>query len=992
MTAQEGSPLRVIVEMAALKGSAASELQEIAESIPAFQSDPDFAPVPVLSTPDSARAMSLEEAGEETVIVRGTVSSDQMDALARRPGVEAVWEDTPIAAFEEIGEDTVFVEVSESAVTTPCPIPPCDCDPGTPKGTLDDVAKYLGADRIWEMGHRGERVVVGVVDGGLTTPSRVTGGKIPRVIGGLKADWGKTALWGGHGEMCATDVLGIAPEAELYDLRIPDSSDQGSAAWISDAIAGFQWAINRHKADGTPQILTNGWGIYQKAWDPVYATNPNHPFTRKVVDAANEGIIVLFAAGNCGGTCPSGRCGSDKGPAKSIWGANGHPAVMTVGAANAKEQLIGYSSQGPAALDQHKPDFCSISHFKGYFDSDTGTSAACSVAAGVVALLKSVDRGLGPARAKSLLKATAKTIGPAGWDQHSGSGIIQAAPGLPEVTERVKAASRALSDKDTTRDRLGFSAYAEAIKDLIASQGTATPLTIAIDAPWGFGKTSLMRMIQERVAPKKTPLYKGAHPTVFFNAWQYEGESALWAALVLEVLGQVGRQLSLAQRIKLQTRLAWRRLDRTRLLRSVIDSLTKLTLLVLLGGLAFAAAHRLLGSQQALGWTAIGGGVISVLLGFYRFGRRVHSDLLAPLDLKLSSYIQAPDYRQKVGFLADFRDDFEALVEIVTDGRRWGRWPLVIFIDDLDRCAPPKIAGIIEAINVTLSCDHCVFVLGLDVETVAASIEARYQHMRELLVDADCQDRLAVGRQFLEKIIQIHFRIPRANRRVFEQFIESCFGEAEQRVEEKDPAVARAESLIKAVQRKGSSRKDAVERVRSRSENDVQVDRAAESVARKDFDDSEDFRRVINEAGSNLESSPRRLKRFINVLRLRALICEQRGLLESGVIDLPLLGWLLLVDTRWPRLAEAMRSDVGIVGRLLEVFDKRSVIAREAPDEGVPEMAEAYEVRLALAELLADPIVEELAYSNDLERLLPELRSLTQERLKAHDRLARVAA
>jgi serine protease AprX len=144
------------------------------------------------------------------------------------------------------------------------------------------------------------------------------------------------------------------------------------------------------------------------------------------VDAINEGIIVLFAAGNCGQACPDGRCGTDNGPGKSTWGANGHPLVMTVGAVNKNEEYIGYSSQGPAALDPQKPDFCSISHFKGYFAPDSGISAATSIAAGITALLKQGNPALLQQQIKQVLKDTAKNIGPAGWDQHSGAGIIQA--------------------------------------------------------------------------------------------------------------------------------------------------------------------------------------------------------------------------------------------------------------------------------------------------------------------------------------------------------------------------------------------------------------------------------------------------------------------------------------------------------------------------------------------------------------------------------------
>nr|WP_262984679.1 hypothetical protein [Nostoc sp. PA-18-2419] len=66
-----------------------------------------------------------------------------------------------------------------------------------------------------------------------------------------------------------------------------------------------------------------------------------------------------------------GRCGSDTGSNKSIWGANGHPRVMTVGAVNKNEEIIGYSSQGPAAFDPKKPDFCSISQNWGKTKGDS---------------------------------------------------------------------------------------------------------------------------------------------------------------------------------------------------------------------------------------------------------------------------------------------------------------------------------------------------------------------------------------------------------------------------------------------------------------------------------------------------------------------------------------------------------------------------------------------------------------------------------------------
>ena len=421
--------LSVLIELRAQPGASGAFAMSAARgmNLPSFTLDDSFEPVSL-----TLRGDGMSMAGGETYVVRGTVRNEKDLALLRaRPEVAGVWPDTPIAPFPGPGKpSTLNVIPAPSPAAAACPIPPCDCDPATPKGTIADVATYLGVDRIWSAGVRGAGMVVGVVDGGITAVGRTLKPgegprRISRVIGGWPtADWGTEASkWGEHGNMCSTDVLGMAPDAQIYDLRV--SGTGGSPGTISRALQAFNWAITQHRTNGTPQVLTNSWGIFQESWDPTYARDPNHPFTRKVVEAINEGILVLFAAGNCGDTCPDGRCGADAGPGKSIWGANGHPMVMTVGAVNKNEQFIGYSSRGPAALDPNKPDFCSISHFGGYFTSDSGTSAATPILAGVVALFKQAVPNATQDQLKAALKATAKDIGPAGFDQHSGAGIVQ---------------------------------------------------------------------------------------------------------------------------------------------------------------------------------------------------------------------------------------------------------------------------------------------------------------------------------------------------------------------------------------------------------------------------------------------------------------------------------------------------------------------------------------------------------------------------------------
>lgn len=337
--------------------------------------------------------------GESAVFIRGEIDELFLGDLKEHPSVLAVWDDAPI----------------EPTGTYPWPI---DCDFKTPKGDLVSVAKYLGCDWVWQEGHRGNGVVIAICDTG------IDGDKVSGVLDGWSPDnllpFGQDHV--GHGSMCATDARGVAPEIGLLDVGVLKGR-----SLLSDVLKGYGWIINKHRFTGKPQIISNSWALYRCLLAPEYARDIQHPVTRRVAMAVDMGICVIFAAGNCGnGGCPSSRCGEDVGPGRSIWGANGHPKVITVGAANINGEWIGYSSQGPAALCQEKPDICAPSHYKGYYDCDSGTSAACPICAGVAALICSASPSLDPVTIKSLLTETARDLCDPGWDPYSGFGMIDA--------------------------------------------------------------------------------------------------------------------------------------------------------------------------------------------------------------------------------------------------------------------------------------------------------------------------------------------------------------------------------------------------------------------------------------------------------------------------------------------------------------------------------------------------------------------------------------
>ena len=339
---------------------------------------------------------------EVQTLVGGEVDADALPKLRSNPLVVDIYEDPPIDYF------------------------PIDCTAGIVKGTAESVAKYLGLADLWALGYTGGKVAIGICDTGVNSAHvPVADGWTPNPAIPVGQDGGAFP----HGSMTAFDARSMAPDVEIYDIGVLKPAAGGN--FLSTALQGFQWAIDSFRRSGKPQILSNSWGIYQEAWSPQYARDPNHIFTRKVVEAIRLGMIVTFAAGNCGSACPDGRCATDTGPGRSIWGANGHPWVITVGAVNLSEEWIGYSSEGPSPLFPLKPNVCGISHFEGYVKrhlgaeySDAGTSAACPIVSGGIAVLKEAVPGTYQFQTMYALHETAKNPQSTGHDTRHGYGIV----------------------------------------------------------------------------------------------------------------------------------------------------------------------------------------------------------------------------------------------------------------------------------------------------------------------------------------------------------------------------------------------------------------------------------------------------------------------------------------------------------------------------------------------------------------------------------------
>ena len=272
----------------------------------------------------------------------------------------------------------------------------------------------------------------------------------------------------GHGLMLVRNIAATAPDATFYDVPLIPNRISDVEGFISTALHVLDQLKHLIESlrqtsvplwDG-PWVLVNAWSIFDRSTEVPrgdYTENPNHPLNLLVGAIVDDAIDIVFAAGNCGQFCPDRRCGKlDVGPGYSIFGANSHPRVLTVGAVRTDTRWMGNSSQGPGQhlLSRWKPDLCAPSYFREAGDafvgnlsepfvgntgspyiSSTGTSAACALTAGIVAAIRSGwdQRILAPDDLRRALNAGArKTEGP-GWNERLGNGIIDVKATLPTL-------------------------------------------------------------------------------------------------------------------------------------------------------------------------------------------------------------------------------------------------------------------------------------------------------------------------------------------------------------------------------------------------------------------------------------------------------------------------------------------------------------------------------------------------------------------------------
>jgi len=281
--------------------------------------------------------------------------------------------------------------------------------------------KRIGSGTVHDSGNIGTGVKVAIIDSGIdyTHPDLDA-----NFAGGYDFVNNDTDPMddNGHGTHVAgtvaaedndTGVVGVAPKASLYGLKVLNSS--GSGSW-SNVIAALEWAV-----DNGMQVTNNSYGAGSDPGSTVQAAFDN---------SAAVGMLHIAAAGN------SGNC---KGNNNTVGFPAQYDSVIAVAATNKSDTRPCFSSTGPAVELSAPGVSINSTQLGGGYVEFNGTSMASPHVAGAAALVIAAGitdvsgNGLINDEVRQILNDTAEDLGETGRDNKYGWGLVSAALAVAAV-------------------------------------------------------------------------------------------------------------------------------------------------------------------------------------------------------------------------------------------------------------------------------------------------------------------------------------------------------------------------------------------------------------------------------------------------------------------------------------------------------------------------------------------------------------------------------
>lgn len=417
-------------------------------------------------------------------------------------------------------------------------------------------------------------------------------------------------------------------------------------------------------------------------------------------------------------------------------------------------------------------------------------------------------------------------------------------------------------DIETSEDLLGYRFHAKLLKEIVLDK-SMLPTSIGIFGNWGYGKSSLMLLMEKEINEEITKqVAEENNPRILqvrFNGWQYESYETTKYSLIQVLLDSVEKYLS-------DNRDIFDKLD------IILKRINLLKLGVLL--------------LKKYVWDKI--------------PNAIKSNLPTADDLK--KCVGVDDITK---FQNEFQNEhtslfvtkFRTLLESIVEDAKFDS--IIVYIDDLDRCSGEKMIECIEAIKLFLNVKNTAFVLGADERMVERAIKEHYPE-----IEQDKRQIYSPFSDYLEKLIQIPYRLPRLS--LNEQYTYILFLLLKSKYPNFFNAVIKDYNDYKNKEPFGNY--------------DAEKMRAA--LGENKIPDVEALIPIIPMMTRFLNGSPRQLKRFLNTFDLRMRMVQVANIRE---IDPTVLAKLMLLEYnfKYQRLFESLYGmqllGDGIIDKIGEV-------------------------------------------------------------------------
>lgn len=417
-----------------------------------------------------------------------------------------------------------------------------------------------------------------------------------------------------------------------------------------------------------------------------------------------------------------------------------------------------------------------------------------------------------------------------------------------------------LTDNETKVDLLNNEAFAATIIKLLRDRPDQ-PVTVGVHGDWGAGKSSVLEMIEAGFEGEVKVL------CLKFNGWRFQGfEDAKIALIEGIVTGLIEKRPALTKAGE-TVKDVFRRIDWLKMAKKA-------------GGLAFTAFSGIPTPDQI--HTAV-----SVLEGFLADpGKLATKDNVeAAIDsvkdlLKPKGDGDSTNVPEEINA---FRKAFDDLLE------KAGVEQLVVLIDDLDRCLPDTAIETLEAVRLFVFTSRTAFVVAADEAMIEYAVR---KHFPDL---PDTTGPQTYARNYLEKLIQVPFRIPALGDTETRIYVTLLLVGAElgEKDEEFIALISAARERLKRPWTSG-----ALDAATVRTVLGVKASRVNNALALSD--------QIGPILASGTKGNPRQIKRFLNTLVLRQLTAEARGF--GGDVKLPVLAKFMLAERFLPRLFDQIAA------------------------------------------------------------------------------------